>query len=547
MIQSPSGSSAVRSRRAASAAGRIDVEVRAADLAVADPLHVPAVGVEGHRPAHAVHQRLRVAVVVVGAGHAVVVVGHPRDRRVVRAKRRAREQQPEARPRERLDGRAPPRRVLAHVVRLVGDQQRRALGAAPPVHRRPRGHRRVGHRDAVAIAWLGPLGVRPVGLQVDAVARGVQRPLAADVGGRRDDRHARHAPLGEHPVGDVQPEGGLAGGGRRGREERVAGMVENGSGSGLLPGTQGSGGGPGGQGAAHRGSIDLERHGRRHASRRTGRNGRPEAWPCIFALCGGRVACRETFSRNHFSNLSQRVHRRNPLLRPRLPVGLVGLSCHRRAQMALRRPTQLARRDDRPHRDRLRLRGARLHARRPGARVPQLPLARDAVRDRTARARPRHVADVPRRRRHPPPVPRARVRRLPRAAVRAVHDDALPRGRRGPPRGDRVGARHRRRHDHRRGARRRRPRRVFEQDTDEARTAEGGPTEFQGKSANTDGRVRFTAPSIKFSNGTPDARGRRLPDLRGLRRDDRQPRHEPHPPRARRRTPPRSSPRSRTA
>jgi 2-hydroxychromene-2-carboxylate isomerase len=41
----------------------------------------------------------------------------------------------------------------------------------------------------------------------------------------------------------------------------------------------------------------------------------------------------------------------------------------------------------------------------------------------------------------------------------------------------------------------------FAKDRDEARTAEGGPTEFQGKSANTDGRVRFTAPSIKFSNG----------------------------------------------
>ena len=42
---------------------------------------------------------------------------------------------------------------------------------------------------------------------------------------------------------------------------------------------------------------------------------------------------------------------------------------------------------------------------------------------------------------------------------------------------------------------------LFEQDRDEARTAEGGPTEFQGKSANTDGRVRFTAPSLRFSNG----------------------------------------------
>ncbi len=42
---------------------------------------------------------------------------------------------------------------------------------------------------------------------------------------------------------------------------------------------------------------------------------------------------------------------------------------------------------------------------------------------------------------------------------------------------------------------------LFERDRDAARTAEGGPTEFQGKSANTDGRVRFTAPSLRFSNG----------------------------------------------
>ncbi|HET6550191.1 MAG TPA: hypothetical protein VFG79_17140 [Solirubrobacter sp.] len=43
--------------------------------------------------------------------------------------------------------------------------------------------------------------------------------------------------------------------------------------------------------------------------------------------------------------------------------------------------------------------------------------------------------------------------------------------------------------------------RVFKADRDEARTAAGGPTEFQGKSANTDGNVRFTAPSLKFTNG----------------------------------------------
>jgi protein-disulfide isomerase-like protein with CxxC motif len=44
--------------------------------------------------------------------------------------------------------------------------------------------------------------------------------------------------------------------------------------------------------------------------------------------------------------------------------------------------------------------------------------------------------------------------------------------------------------------------RAFEADRDEARTAEGGPTEFQGKAANSDGRVRYTAPSLKLDNGS---------------------------------------------
>ena len=43
--------------------------------------------------------------------------------------------------------------------------------------------------------------------------------------------------------------------------------------------------------------------------------------------------------------------------------------------------------------------------------------------------------------------------------------------------------------------------RLFAADRDEARSAAGSPTEFQGKSANTDGRVRYTAPSVRFTNG----------------------------------------------
>ena len=69
---------------------------------------------------------------------------------------------------------------------------------------------------------LGPLGVGPVGLEVDAVARRVGRPLAADVRRRRDDDHARDRARREQPVGDVQAERGLARRGRRGGEERPA-------------------------------------------------------------------------------------------------------------------------------------------------------------------------------------------------------------------------------------------------------------------------------------------------------------------------------------
>lgn len=46
---------------------------------------------------------------------------------------------------------------------------------------------------------------------------------------------------------------------------------------------------------------------------------------------------------------------------------------------------------------------------------------------------------------------------------------------------------------------------AYEADRDESRTAAGSPTEFQGKAANTDGRVRYTAPSLVFERD-----GRRL-------------------------------------
>jgi 2-hydroxychromene-2-carboxylate isomerase len=41
---------------------------------------------------------------------------------------------------------------------------------------------------------------------------------------------------------------------------------------------------------------------------------------------------------------------------------------------------------------------------------------------------------------------------------------------------------------------------AYEADKAEARTAAGGPTEFQGKAAISDGKVRFTAPSVVFEH-----------------------------------------------
>jgi predicted DsbA family dithiol-disulfide isomerase len=46
---------------------------------------------------------------------------------------------------------------------------------------------------------------------------------------------------------------------------------------------------------------------------------------------------------------------------------------------------------------------------------------------------------------------------------------------------------------------------AYERDRAEARTAAGSPTEFQGKAANSDGTVRYTAPSLIF-----ELEGRRL-------------------------------------
>lgn len=46
----------------------------------------------------------------------------------------------------------------------------------------------------------------------------------------------------------------------------------------------------------------------------------------------------------------------------------------------------------------------------------------------------------------------------------------------------------------------------YEQDKAETRTAAGSPTEFQGKAGNSDGRVRYTAPSVVFTRAVDGLR-----------------------------------------
>ena len=133
---------------------------------------------------------------------------------------------------------------VAHVVGLVGDQQGRPAGGGAAVGLRPGGDRLVGDGDAVEVGRLGPVGVRPVRLEVDPVARRVGGPLAADVGGRPGDDDPRDEPGAQHPVGDVEAEGGLAGRRRRRGQEARAGVRPHRFGRLLLPGAERSGGGP---------------------------------------------------------------------------------------------------------------------------------------------------------------------------------------------------------------------------------------------------------------------------------------------------------------
>ena len=171
-----------------------------------------------------------------------------------------------------------------------------------------------------------------------------------------------------------------------------------------------------------------------------------------------------------------------------------------------------------------------------------------AVRHHAARAAARHLADVPRDRRRAPDGSRARVVRVPGAAVRAVHLHARPRGR---PRASRP------RWPACPGSTSRavlataeapETEAAFAADRAEARTAESTPTQFQGKSATTpDGLVRYTAAEPRVHRRRrPAPRGGRLPVTEAY--DVCVANLDPSlAPRARRRTPPTCSPPSPTA
>ena len=219
---------------------------------------------------------------------------------------------------------------------------------------------------------------------------------------------------------------------------------------------------------------------------------------------------------------------RHPLHRPRLPVGLLGEPGAGGAALALRRAARLAARDDRAGRGSRSATSSRLHAdahgrsasssfRRYGMPFALEPRARVAATARACRA---IVAT-----RLLDPAREDEVLRALQFGWFTTHAAA----RRG--RGHRA-ARSRRSTGS--TSRRSSPRSTtpqtiaaYEADKRETRTAEGGPTDFQGKARQTDGPVRYSAPSLVFeSDGRPAPGGGRLPDDRGLRRADRQPR--PH-------------------
>ena len=129
---------------------------------------------------------------------------------------------------------------------------------------------------------------------------------------------------------------------------------------------------------------------------------------------------------------------------------------------------------------------------------------RDAVRPPARARRRRHRPCLPPRRRRPPRQARARVARC---SARCSSRSSRRRCRSTPTtrcatRSAASAASTQRRSTA--SARQPEVTEAYEADRAEARTAAGSPTEFQGKAADTDGAVRYTAPSLVFT--TEDGR-----------------------------------------
>jgi hypothetical protein len=127
-----------------------------------------------------------------GPAHAIagnrdpVVVAHARDRALVGAKRRAGEQQPAPRGTERARESLAPGKLLAQMVRLVGDDQGMLAALLCPARGR-RGRPRVGRDDAVEVARRAQL--HSIGDELDTQARRRFGPLACQRRRRADDVH----------------------------------------------------------------------------------------------------------------------------------------------------------------------------------------------------------------------------------------------------------------------------------------------------------------------------------------------------------------------
>ena len=249
----------------------------------------------------------------------------------------------------------------------------------------------------------------------------------------------------------------------------------------------------------------------------------------IDALDGGRAASRPCAAGacRHFASVSgcERNDQRHPLLRSRLPVGLVGLAASCGA--AWRYGDQLAwrlaliglaeRAEDYAARGYTAAGGARRVPRASAASACRSTPSRGRARSRTG---PACRAIVAARLIDPATeLPAFRALQLARFTTTTLFDtDDGIRGALERVAGLDAGAVVAAIDDPATEA-------AYQADRALVRTAAGSPTEFQGKAADTDGAVRYTAPSLVVRAPRRAApRGRRLPARRGLRRRDRQPR-----------------------